>query len=81
MSEIAHKLIEMQPTFKYLDQVEVLTDMLLNDGRRNPMVEGFQTTHEDVLIALELIKDRIILTQELVSADADYGNSNLNSTQ
>jgi hypothetical protein len=67
MNNLCNKLTTTNATFKLLDQAELLTEILIKDGRRNPMEECFQMTHDDVLITLELIRDQVIRIQNLVS--------------
>ncbi|OFA33269.1 hypothetical protein BAE46_00730 [Glaciecola punicea] len=45
---------------RYSDQIEVLLDVLIERGRRYSNEEHFKMPHDDVLIVLELIRERLI---------------------
>jgi len=45
---------------RYSDQIEMLLDALIESGRRHLNEECFAMPHDDVLIALELIRERLI---------------------
>jgi hypothetical protein len=45
---------------RYSDQIEVLLDALIESGRRYSNEEHFAMPHDDVLIVLELIRERLI---------------------
>jgi hypothetical protein len=50
---------------RYSDQIEILLDMLIASGKSNPMEEVFTIPHDDVVIVLELIRERLIDVKDL----------------
>ena len=45
---------------RYFDQVEILLDMLIESGRILSMEDKFTMPHDDVVIILEMIRERLI---------------------
>jgi hypothetical protein len=61
--------------FLMLDQVEVMVEMLINDGRANTNTNCFTLSHDDVLIALELIKGRVAcISDEVSRKNSEFNN-------
>lgn len=50
---------------RYSDQIEVLLDMLIESGKNNALDECFTIPHDDVLIVLKLIRERLIDIKDL----------------
>jgi len=44
---------------RYSDQIEILLDMLIQSGRSCKIEQGFTFPHDDVVIVLELIRERL----------------------
>lgn len=47
--------------------MEVIIEMLIHNGRANTNNESFSLCHEDVLIALESIRERVLAVSEALS--------------
>jgi hypothetical protein len=50
---------------RYSDQIEILLDMLIESGRHCTTEDRFTLPHDDVIIMLELIRERLIDIEDL----------------